>query len=397
MLLIFQSIIVFGLMTWVMTSFGKIAYKSQYPQGFEGVDRFKNRKMSFASLLTKSYFFIPIFVFCFFSAIRYKLGTDFEGYKTYFYQINTWGKVLEEGAVEPGFTFIGRVTAAFTDTHYLMFFILAFLQISFIYYALRKKTYALVYIGMAIILNFTYHSMMNGVRQNIAACAFVAMIPLVLEIKKWPWFVLCVLAATLMHKSAVILLPIGLIVYLILQRGTLSIPIQLAIVAICFIFMDKIDTSYIENLFLLGEKAGYSTEKADAYVAQELMDKSFGAWAIISSLAHVASIIYCKKIQSWLNNDKIYIAMYNLFFLSVCIGLLFYNNFGIGRLNLYLTIFQPIIMSIMLFYTSSKKDNLDIYVHWSVILILSIKLISLFFMMAPIAGENTLYKFDLFK
>lgn len=394
MLQIFTSIIVFGLMTWVMTSFGKIAYKSQYPQGFGSIDRFSNKKLSYISLFSKSYFFIPIFVFCLFSAIRYKVGTDFEGYKRYFYEINTWGRVLEEGAVEPGFTFIGRVTAAFTDTHYLMFFILAFLQISFIYYALRKKTYALVYIGMAIILNFTYHSLMNGVRQNIVACAFVAMIPLILEIRKWPWFILCVLVATLMHKSAMILIPIGLISYLILQRGTLSIPIQLAIVAICFIFMDKIDTSYIENLFLLGEKAGYSADKANAYVELELMNKSFGAWAIASNFVYVVVILYCQKIKLWLNNDKVFIVMYNLFFASVCIGLLFYNNFGIGRLNLYLKIFQPVIMSIMFFYTSKVKSSINKYVFWGIIVILTLKLISLFFMTSNIPDENILYKFD---
>lgn len=397
MLLVFQSIIVYGLMIWVMTRFGKIAYKNQYPQGFYEVDRFKNKKMTFASLLTKSYFFIPIFVFCLFSAIRYKVGVDFDAYKRFFYEILNFGRVLDEGAVEPAFTYIAKFTAIFTDNHYLLFFILAFLQISFIYYALRKKTYALVYLGLAIMLNFTYHSLMNGVRQNVVACAFVAMIPLVLKIKKWPWFILCVLATALMHKSAVILLPIGLIVYLILQRGILSVPIQLVIVAICFIFMDKIDSGYIDSLFMLGEKSGYSTEKVNAYVEQELMEKSFGAWAIISNLAYIITIVYSNKIKLWLNNDKVYMAMYNLFFLSVCIDLLFYNNFGIGRLNLYLKIFQPVAMSIMLFYTSIKKNKFDIYIHWGVILILSIKLISLFFMMAPIIGENTLYKFDLFR
>ena len=38
MLIVFQSIIVYGLMVWVMTHFGKIAYKTQYPQGIGGVD-----------------------------------------------------------------------------------------------------------------------------------------------------------------------------------------------------------------------------------------------------------------------------------------------------------------------------------------------------------------------
>lgn len=383
-------------MMWVMTYYGKVAYKNQYPQGFGGIDRFENEKMSFVSLLAKNYFVVPIVVFCFFSAIRYEVGVDFGAYKRFFYEILNWGRVLDEGAVEPAFTFIGRFTSAFTNKHYLMFFILAFLQISFIYYALRKRTYALVYIGMGILLNFTYHSLMNGVRQNIVACAFVAMVPLILEFKKWPWFVLCVLASALMHKSAMILLPIGLIAYF-LKRNILPIPTQLALVLTCFIFMDAINMEYLELFFMLGEEAGYSAEKSEVYATQELMTKSFGSWAYMSYLTYVIVIMYSKKIQSWLNNDRVFVVMYNLFFLSVCIGLLFYNSFGIERLNYYLSIFQPIMISIMLFYTSKHKTKFNIYVHWGVILALSMRLIMLFYKMAPIVGEKTLYKFDLFR
>ena len=395
-MLILQSIIVYGFMMWVMTYYGKVAYKNQYPQGFGGIDRFENEKMSFVSLLAKNYFVVPIVVFCFFSAIRYEVGVDFGAYKRFFYEILNWGRVLDEGAVEPAFTFIGRFTSAFTNKHYLMFFILAFLQISFIYYALRKRTYALVYIGMGILLNFTYHSLMNGVRQNIVACAFVAMVPLILEFKKWPWFVLCVLASALMHKSAMILLPIGLIAYF-LKRNILPIPTQLALVLTCFIFMDAINMEYLELFFMLGEEAGYSAEKSEVYATQELMTKSFGSWAYMSYLTYVIVIMYSKKIQSWLNNDRVFVVMYNLFFLSVCIGLLFYNSFGIERLNYYLSIFQPIMISIMLFYTSKHKTKFNIYVHWGVILALSMRLIMLFYKMAPIVGEKTLYKFDLFR
>ena len=249
---------------------------------------------------------------------------------------------------------------------------------------------------MGILLNFTYHSLMNGVRQNIVACAFVAMVPLILEFKKWPWFVLCVLASALMHKSAMILLPIGLIAYF-LKRNILPIPTQLALVLTCFIFMDAINMEYLELFFMLGEEAGYSAEKSEVYATQELMTKSFGSWAYMSYLTYVIVIMYSKKIQSWLNNDRVFVVMYNLFFLSVCIGLLFYNSFGIERLNYYLSIFQPIMISIMLFYTSKHKTKFNIYVHWGVILALSMRLIMLFYKMAPIVGEKTLYKFDLFR
>lgn len=381
-------------MIWVMYYFGYIAYKSQYPQGIAGIDRFAKRRLSFGTLLVKRYYLIPIFFFCFFSAVRYKVGVDFGAYKRFFYEILVYGHVLDEDAVELGFTFLAKVTTLFTDTHYLLFFILAFLQISFIYYALRKRTYALVYLGTSIMLNYTYHSLMNGVRQNIVACAFVAMLPLILEKKRWPLFIACVFIATLMHKSALFLLPIGLLVYFILKRGILSIPIQLIIMTVCWFFMDKIDTTYIEILFRLGEQAGYSSDKADTYIVKELMGKSFGAWAYISYLVYTVIVLYSKKLLLFVKNDKLFIVMYNLFFISICVNLLFYNNFGIERLNLYLGIFQPIILSIMLFYTSRYQPHINKYLYWGIIFILSLRLLILFFTMGAIPDENTLYKFD---
>ena len=65
MQLVLQSIIVYGIIIWVMTYFGRIAYKVQYPQGYKGIDMMSNRKISVFTLFTKSYFVIPIFVFCF--------------------------------------------------------------------------------------------------------------------------------------------------------------------------------------------------------------------------------------------------------------------------------------------------------------------------------------------
>lgn len=396
MLLVLQSIIVYGLIICVMTYFGGIAYRKQYPQGIGGVDKFKNQKMPFVSLLTRNYYVIPIFVFCFFSAIRYKVGVDCDAYRRFFYEILNHGRVLDEGAVEPAFTYIGRFTTALTDSHYLMFFILAFLQMSFIYYALRKQTYALVYLGFTIMLSMMYFSFMNGVRQNIAACAFVALIPLTINKKRWPLYVLCVIVATLMHKSALLLLPIGLLVYLVFQHGTLSTPIQIFILLACLIFMDKIDSSYLENIFALGEQVGYSSKKIDEYTIKELSSKNFGLWGISTFFTQMSAVVYNKKILS-ITNNKVITCMYNLFFVGACLNTLFYNNFGISRLNMYLIIFQPIIFSILLFYTSTSQKRIDVFLFRTLISIMILRHFYLLISVMSEANETILFKFDIFR
>lgn len=397
MLLIIQSIIVYGLMVWVMTHFGKIAYKTQYPQGIGGVDMYQNRKVPFSTLLTKSYYLIPIFVFCFFAAIRFKVGTDCESYKVGFYALVQFRSVIY-GASEPGFIAISRIVAATTGSHYLLFFILAFLQISFLYYAVRKNNLATIYLGLSIMLSGFYLSLMNGVRQYIVACAFVAMIPLIVEKKKWWLFVLAVFICSSMHKSAFFLLPLGLLSYYILSKGILNIKIQLLIVALCYIMMDKINLSFLDTFFALGENAGYTTKSIEAYTELEMTQKNFGLWSFMLFIVKIFIILYSKKIQQISKNDKVTVIMYNLFFIGTCVTTLFYNNFTIGRLSYYLVVFQPIMLSIMLFITSISKNRNDKYIFYSSIFLLTLSFLYLLYKASGnLMMESTLYKFDLFQ
>ena len=385
-------------MLWVMDYFGNIAYKKQYPKGINGIQLLNNKNKGFISMLSKSYYAIPIFVFCLFSALRYRVGTDSVSYKDYFYEIQQHGRLLDEGAAELGFVVLSKLTSYFTSSHYLFFFILAFLQIAFIYYALSKKNYALKYIGISIMLSGFYLSLMNGVRQYIVACAFVAMIPLIIEKKKWWLFVLAVFICSFMHKSAFILLPIGLLSYFVLSKGILSIKLQLLIVAVCYIMMDKINVSFLDTFFALGEKAGYATESIEAYTGLEATEKNFGLWAFMLFFVQIFIVLSSEKIRQISKNDKVTVIMYNLFFMGACIKTLFYNNFTIGRLSYYLVVFQPIMLSTMLFITSISNHKKDKCIFKCTIALL---ILSFLYLLCIAAGnllmESTLYKFDFFQ
>ena len=397
-MLILQSIIIYGIMLWVLDYFGHIAYRKQYPQGINGINLLDNKKRNFISMLSKNYYTIPIFIFCLFSALRYKVGTDSISYKGYFYVIQQYGRLLNEGAAEQGFVLLGKLTTCFSNSHYLFFFILAFLQIAFIYYALRKKNYALKYIGVSIMLSGFYFSLMNGVRQNIVACAFVAMIPLIINIKKWWLFVLAVFICSFMHKSAYFLLLLGLLSYFLLSRGILNIKLQLLIIAVCYILMDKIDVSFLDTLYALGENAGYASESIEAYTELEATEKSFGLWVFMLLFVQIFIILYSKKILQISNNDKVTVIMYNLFFLGACVKTLFYNNFTIGRLSYYLVVFQSVMLSTMLFITSVSKQKKDRYIFNGTICLLTLSFIYLLYKANEnLMLESTLYKFDLFR
>ena len=387
--LIIQSIIVYGLIIAIMNYFGKIAYKKQYPQGFGGIDRFKNNKIGILTLFTKFYFVIPIFVFCIFAAIRYQVGVDCESYKQLFYEIQTFGSIQARRSIETGYEFLCRISDFLTGAHYMLLFIMALLQIGLYYFTLRKHTYALIFLSVALILTGEYWSWMNGVRQNIAACALVAAIPLVNQ-RKWIYVALITMLAMLIHKSALIIIPISIAAYF--MRG--RIPnryIQLGILALCMVMMNKFNY-IITSVSHFAANAGYNEESISGYTEQEATLRTFGFRMILLYTVHIITILYSNKLSAFFNNKNFNI-WYNLYFIGICLTVLFYNNFVITRVLYYFVIFVPLILSQLFFYLqyTRKKQLLSICI--SILLIRTLYALYVSYTQLPL--EFFLYKFDL--
>lgn len=395
MFIFIQSIIVYGIMIWAMVYFGNIAYKKQYPQGYSGIDTFSKKKLPVAALFTNSYFLIPILVFCTFAALRYKVGVDCETYKLRYYEITSYLGFISRD-IEPAFIFLGKLTGVFCKSHYLFFFVLALLQIAPLYYAQRKTTYTLKYFGL-VLMCLTFSSLMNGVRQNIAACLFVALLPLILEKKNWIWFIIGIYLASLMHKSAYTLYLIGVIAYFF-QYKILNKYIQLAILVACVIFSDKIDTGFITDRFsTLGADAGYDESAIDAYSNQEATAKSFGLVMYLRVIIYAILIWFSKNMKE-LFNSKTFNIQYNLYLIAIYTSILFYNNFVINRLILYIEIFIPIIIAACMFYlcnSASKKNR--IYLKALTFLLFTYLLYEQYKSMVAFPMEFSLYKFDFFQ
>ena len=393
MLLFIQSIFVYGLIILAMMHAGKYAYEHQYPDGFLGNDIYAKEKTSFLDIITKSHFIIPILVFCLFAALRFNVGVDCESYRDDFYDLLQKGKTDRED-YELGYLLTIKFSLLFTNTSYLFFALLSFFQISLLYYAMRKESYLLMFFGITIILSETFHYLMNGVRQNIAACIFVAMIPLILNKKYWIWIVPTMFTATLFHKSAIIILALSVIGYYCKEK-LLNPLIQLIIVAVCFLLMDKIDNLLLQPLYDLGSYAGYEEGAIENYADYESFNKNFGLRSSLYLLIYIIIILYSNKMKEFFNSEK-FNTIYNLFFIGICLFLLFYNNFTINRILYYCKIFIPIVEAYFLSYLWLNRDkdkkNITIFA-------ISIALLSIAFSYYLYTGyidypdESVLYKF----
>ena len=162
--------------------------------------------------------------------------------------------------------------------------------------------------------------------------------------------------------------------------------------------MDKIQLTGVTDIFsVYGTEAGYSENAIENYSALESMTKAFGFRSMLLLSTYIITIWYSERIKTYFNS-KIFIIQYNLFFIGICLFLLFYNNFVVNRLLYYLKIFNPIMISYCMFYLWNIKSKKTVIIFRIMLLILLMHLLyELYVCMQMAPHESSLYKFDLFR
>lgn len=388
MFLIFQSIVIYGFIIAIMMFFNSVAYRNQYPHGLNGTNRYVNKSPSLFNL----YYAIPIIIYSLFASIRYRVGVDCESYKGIFYELIKYGDIIRQQEIEIMFRFLVDVTHVFTNKHYLLLFIIALLQLVLYYSSFKKESYVLVFFPLALFLSGEYWSWMNGMRQIIAACFFVSTIPFIIN-KKWHYFILIAFVASLMHRSALAMIPIGIVAYF-LRKNILSKYLQWVILLLCLILMNKFNPMLDSIIAFSGDLLGYNDSTIDGYLELDQTSLSFGVRTILLYSAYIIVVAFSDKLKRFYSSEKFNIC-YNLFFISICLTLLFYNNFTMIRILYYLTIFIPAVLSYALFYLYYKRGSNLPYMIIIILLLLVRTLYNFYSVLSNLQNECVLYKFDI--
>ncbi|WP_297678049.1 EpsG family protein [uncultured Bacteroides sp.] len=141
---------------------------------------------------------VPLFVFAIIFGCRYNVGVDYPHYlEGYLYGSDRNMEFL-----------FGLVTNEMSNLgiHYALYFTLwAFVEVFLLFYTFRRQRFLFPYITFYLIFGSYYLSMMNIIRQQLAACVFLFSLQYI-DSQKWVKYYLCVLLAFLFHKSALLLL-----------------------------------------------------------------------------------------------------------------------------------------------------------------------------------------------
>ena len=275
------------------------------------------------SLLFAIITFLPVFLFVSVGEIRSDIWAYLDGYDKLSPSIsevfqNWWNDK------SPGFTLIEvLIKQVFENNHDAFRIVFALMQSVPLVLVYRK--YSVDYVlSVFLFITMGYYSgwMMNGLRQFIAACIIFAATPLLIKKRIVPTILIILLAMTI-HTSAMMMIPIALVVWFEPWKKGILISFIVFVVAL-FIFVNTTD--------MLNE---------------EILKYDDGANPIrivISAIPVVIAFVGRKKIES-ANNPLINICVnMSVFTMLTFFVATFTNGVGTGRLPIYTGLFNLILI-----------------------------------------------------
>lgn len=289
--------------------------------------------------------------------LRYGVGADYFGYKEIYDYYYLTGKSLTNH-LEIGFLFLIDIFCKLGFNYVLFFTLVAFLQVLFLFKALRNEISIIPYMAYTFMASCSWLSYCNGMRQELAFCIFAYCLPFILE-KKWvAYFFFCTLAS-LVHTSAILLFLFY--PFLVWKHEWIrNVKLQLLLLVISLVLM-RINIVFdvialIDKFIMFTPYASYFDMGSERMLKKMTMETSLGVGFLVATLIIVIQIIYSRKIKEYFSNS-IYTIAYNMFFVGVLWKNIFVSSQIFQRINYYLYGFSFIIGAFTLayLYKNSRK------------------------------------------
>ena len=233
---------------------------------------------------------------------------------------------------EPLFTWI---TQLMSDAHihfFFYFFLWALLQAAFITYACRHRKELLPWVWANVLLGPFLLYLMNTVREGVAACAFLAMLPLIANRKLWLFCVLALVAAGI-HKAAFLMIPCYFIGLIDLRPTYRVRNLMLLILALAILL--GIKPFWLSWLLAIPHKLGMISNQYSHIINPVVMGDfrmaNWGPMRISMLVLNVISIVLFPKIRSYFPDDKVLPVVY-VFFIAYCV--IYYSCINVHHLLL---------------------------------------------------------------
>lgn len=302
-----------------------------------------------------------LLLFALVSGLRYNTGVDYLSY------LDDYNLVAEGHQPYHDYEFLFmQMMRLFAENgiHYSFFFgFCGFLQLFFVYYALKDHKYLLPFVGLYVMLGPLFLTWMNGLRQCIVVCFFVLLSTQILK-RNIVLYVLGIICASFIHKSAWFLLPLFLLTYVPVNWMNNTKRNILILGASFFLGTTPVWLEHMTSFQLILDKIGYFSYSmgVEELVSEEnLGTTAMGPGRIMLLLLDVILIIIYPSVSRYYK-DRFIDQSFMLYFMGTCIYNLFANTSHLFlRPVIYLTVFIIVILPATLVYLRNLKVQLKYY------------------------------------
>lgn len=318
-------------------------------------------------------------LFSLITGLRYHTGWDHECYIQDYVQYQNEG-TLYRPDFEPGFRLIETIFAKL-GFHYSFFFgFFGFVNIFFIYFALRKQRSTIPWVGLCTMMGIYYLHLINSLRQGIVECVFVSLILLV-EHKKYLLYFIFAILLSLIHKVALLIIPLFFIAH---NNYQLKYRWSLLIVYFVFFIIGQFPELIFRVVNACGDLISYYGYKkyiillnTNSYYA--FRRTPFGIISIIIMIIHLFLIYFYPKLKEEYKGNAFFAMSFKLCFAYMCYYVLVQNTaFYFKRPSELMMPFFIITISYLLSYFVKHKQTrlltVFLVLNISIIIITHIKL-----------------------
>lgn len=172
-----------------------------------------NRGSIIGWILRYAFIFYPLILFY---GLRDHVGTDYQSYLTYYKYLRgnmTFANIMHT-YMEPGYVFINVIADKIFEDNFGVFMVSGIVMFGFLYMILSKyKKEINIPIAIFIYCTVCYSFACNGVRQSLAAVLVLYAYTYMVDRKFWR-FLLCLIAASLFHTSAILCVVFYMLVFI---------------------------------------------------------------------------------------------------------------------------------------------------------------------------------------
>lgn len=260
------------------------------------------------------------------------VGVDTQTYYEHYYIFGRWGCDF----VEFGFDWLNRFFYSLGWGANSLFLAMAGISCFFFYLSLERFKGRYYTVAAFFIYLFTFTFLVNGMRQGVAVAVFMYAYKFIEE-RKWYWYILCILFASLFHASALLLLPIYL-----LRDYSLNNKIYVLLYVFSFIGLFFDLSSYLPQI-------GLGNRDYSGYAENVKISEASSLGFVITTLLNVI-ILYLTLTNKLYKKLPLLV---NLVFMAFCLKNLGYNIPVIGRITIYFSWFVFLLYPI-LYYNANK-------------------------------------------